>query len=251
MVNWKRLSRFSQIRNKRQSLRRGGAPPRAPVTHEVAAPLTGVDGSLCLGMKTEKDCTGNAAMKKTCNWWHEYSDAKGKKHPARCQGKAAKHVLSESGRQSMDKFALAESDRVKTAFSQARHGEDDSQYSQYSEDSQGSEMSDDMSAPRTPMGRPSPQESARAAPRARASKKAPTPAQLRRSEAKAAGVEYVPVMSPNAPLGCVHKEYNIVSKKGKSFVSSRCIDSKDPKVNDQVNCMINRETNKCKTVARD
>jgi hypothetical protein len=255
MVNWNRLSRFSQIRNKRQSLRRGGAPPRMPDDKHMAdsdtAPVTGRDGSLCRQLTKEQDCTGNAAMKKICQWNKEYSDSKGRHFPARCQGKANIHVFSEKGKKKMAEFKNDEQGRVVKAFYQAESGVTDS------DDSEMSEMSYDNETPTVPRGRPSPQESPMAAvfesapapsKGKRVSKKAPTPAQLKRSQAKASGVKYVPVMSPNAPMGCVQKQYNQVSAKGKSFVTSRCVDSKDPKVNDLVNCMVNRETNKCKKV---
>jgi hypothetical protein len=257
MVNWNRRSRFSQIKNKRQSLRRGGAPPRAPAppsppalpSHSpspsaaaYAAPIIGRDGSLCLGQRTEKDCTGNAAMRKTCQWHNEYSDAKGKKHAARCQGKAAKHVISEEGKGRLAGFEAQRAQALRDVYSS-------------SEDSYMSESDD------SEMGSPVAQAArhelpvfqgrmAVAAPRARASKKAPTPAQLRRAEARASGVKYVPVMSPNAPMGCVQKQYNQLSAKGNSFVSTRCVDSKDPNENDLVNCRVNPETNKCKKVDR-
>ena len=215
MANWNRRSRVSQNRNKRQSFRRGGAPPRAS-SSAPKAPVPREDGSLCLAIKTEKDCVGTPVMRKTCQWHKEYSDAKGKQHSARCQGKAAKHLISEEGRSRLDKFESQRKQAVHDAF-----------YS--SEDCE-----------RAPLPRASPQS------KRNVSKKAAAPAQLRRAQAKASGEKYVPVMSRNAPMGCVQKQYNQVSAKGKSFVTSRCVDSKDPKVNDLVNCSVNRETNKCK-----
>ena len=86
--------------------------------------------------------------------------------------------------------------------------------------------------------------------RASVSKKAPTPAQLRRASAKAAGVKYVPTLSPYVPMGCVQRDYVITNKRGTQYSSSRCLDSKDPNVNDKTNCMVNPETNKCKKVVR-
>lgn len=82
------------------------------------------------------------------------------------------------------------------------------------------------------------------------SKKAPTPAQLRKASAKASGVKYVPVKSANIPLGCFQKDYVITTKRGTTYSTKRCLDSKDPKINDVSNCMINPETNKCKRVVR-
>lgn len=58
-------------------------------------------------------------------------------------------------------------------------------------------------------------------------------------------------VAPNAPLGCVQKEYDLTSSKGNSYRSYRCVDSHDPAVNDSVNCIVNLETNKCKRVARE
>jgi hypothetical protein len=87
--------------------------------------------------------------------------------------------------------------------------------------------------------------------RSSSSRKSPTPAQLRRASAKASGEKYVPTKAPNAPKGCVQKDYVLKNKLGTSYTSSRCIDSKDPSVNDVVNCMINPETNKCKRVVRE
>jgi hypothetical protein len=86
--------------------------------------------------------------------------------------------------------------------------------------------------------------------RASVSRKAPTPAQLRRASAKAAGVKYVPTKSPYVPLGCVQKDYVITNKLGTTYSTSRCLDSKDPAVNDVLNCVVNPETNKCKRVNR-
>lgn len=256
MVNWNRLSRFSQIRNKRQSLRRGGAPhmPDKHMADSDTAPVTGRDGQLCKGLTTQKDCAGNAAIKTLCQWNKEYTDSKGRHFPARCQPKAVKHNISEKGKEKMAEFKNAEEARRHLAFEQSQSGVDDS------DESYDFEMSnDDDEVPPVPRGRPSPPESPMAAvfqsapapsKGKRVSKKAPTPAQLRRSQAKVMGQKYVPVMSPNAPKGCVQKQYNQTSAKGKSFVTTRCVDSKDPNVNDPTNCMVNRETNKCKKVER-
>jgi hypothetical protein len=38
----------------------------------------------------------------------------------------------------------------------------------------------------------------------------------------------------------------MTSAKGKTFKTTRCVDSKDREQNDTVKCMINLETNKCK-----
>jgi hypothetical protein len=87
--------------------------------------------------------------------------------------------------------------------------------------------------------------------RASVSKKAPTPAQLRRAAAKAAGVKYVPVKSANVPKGCIQQDYVITNKLGTTYSVSRCLDSYDPNLNDSTKCMVNPETNKCKRVSRD
>ena len=85
--------------------------------------------------------------------------------------------------------------------------------------------------------------------RASVSKKAPTPAQLRRAAATAAGVKYVPVKSANVPKGCIQRDYVITNKLGTTYSVSRCLDSYDPNLNDSTKCMVNPETNKCKRVS--
>jgi len=59
------------------------------------------DGSLCLGL-SEKDCTGNAVMKKTCQWM-----ANAKPVP-RCQRKAVTSVFGEKGKKAMSEFEANE-----------------------------------------------------------------------------------------------------------------------------------------------
>lgn len=261
MVNWNRLSRFSQNRNKRRSLRRGGAPREGVEDEEAVKDQrpTGRDGSLCLGLTNEKDCVGTPVMRKTCQWHKEYVDAKRKKHPARCQRKANTSVFSEQGHEDISKFSREAQARFKKDGDLAINDYEDPEESDDVDSDEEGEMIEMVNlgdeTPPVPRGQPSPQPSPQLRreppPKvSKVSKRQPTPAQLRRAQAKKSGEKYVPVMSRNAPMGCVQKEYPRVSAKGKSFVSHRCVDSKDPKVNDKVNCMVNPETNKCKKVER-
>lgn len=264
MANWNRRSRVSQNRNRRQSQRRsnrrGGAPPTAPPpppAPEVrpdflkGKKMTGPDNtghSICPPL-SEQDCV----KVKPCSW------VKG-------SGRSAGYCRRRSDRDSTMHSTTAKYNEMTAALDATRatklkelyessESEDDSTVSVSSVSSQES-VDEPVRVPTASAARAASSASVASAAssavsRSSSSRKSPTPAQLRRASAKASGEKYVPTKAPNAPKGCVQKDYVLKNKLGTSYTSSRCIDSKDPSVNDVVNCMINPETNKCKRVVRE
>ena len=250
MANWNRKSRVSQNRNRKQSQkrsnRRGGAPPVAPpppARSEIlkGKKMTGTEAtghSVCPPLP-EQDC-GGPKGNPACRWNKPSVDGKRRGY---CSRKPDYIGMTQ------DKYASATADideRRRLALKAMYESDDEPEASQSSDNSPMA--SAQYSAP----VRVSASAASSASPLSKASvsKKSPTPAQLRRASAKASGQVYVPVKSANVPMGCVQRNYNIHTKTGISYSSSRCVDSKDPNENDDVNCMVNPQTNKCKKVAR-
>ena len=258
MANWNRRSRVSQNRNKRQSQkrsnRRGGAPPAAP----PPPPASQVRPDFLKGKKmTSPDNTGHSICPplaeqdclkvKPCSW------VKGSGRSAGyCRRRSDRDSTMHSTSEQYNKMTAALDAKRASKLKELYESEDESNASVSSEES----LNEPVRVPSASAARAvvaSAASSAQSSPvsRSSSSRKSPTPAQLRRASAKASGVKYVPTKAPNAPKGCVQKDYVLRNKLGTSYSTSRCIDSKDPSVNDEVNCMVNPETNKCKRVVRE
>lgn len=264
MANLNRRSRVSQIRNRRQSFRRGGAPPSPP--SPPPAPLMRPD--FLKGKKmTGKDATGDSVCPPlpqqdctqvpACRW--NSASANGKR-AGYCSRKPGYEGMSQSAFDSSTAgLEAARQQKLKDLYmlekSESEGSQDSSQdLSEVSSQVSSQESSVDSVMPSVqvrslPVFRGS-RAAVAAVPQARASKKAPAPAQLRRAAAKASGVAYVPFKSDNVPMGCVLRNYELTNKNGTQYSQSRCVDSKDPNVNDSDLCMVNPETNKCKKVVR-
>lgn len=268
MANWNRRSRVSQNRNRRQSLRRPGSaavpappsPPSAPLMRPdilKGKKMTGKDAtgdSVCPPLP-QQDCTRVPA----CRW--NSASANGKR-AGYCSRKPGYEGMNESAYESS--FAAVDAKRKEElrklylqekSESESEGSQDMSQESSVAS-SQDSSMDSVMhstqvkSLPVFRGSRVAASSAAAAVPQSKASKKAPAPSQLKRAAAKAAGVKYVPVKSSNVPMGCVIRNYELTNKNGTKYSQSRCVDSKDPDVNDSDLCMVNPETNKCKKVVR-
>lgn len=260
MANLNRRSRVSQNRNRsrRQSLRRGGAPPSPP--SPPAAPavrpdflkgkkMTGKEafGSSVCPPLPQEDCTKVPA----CRW--NNASANGKR-AGYCSRKPEYEGMSESRFANATADLEAERDRKRKAL----YMQELSESSQASSQASSPDVSLDSPMPSVQVSalpvfrgsRAAAAAPAAAVPQAKVSRKSPAPAQVRRAAARAANVPYVPVKSANVPQGCVLKNYDLVNKRGTAYTQSRCVDSKDPNVNDSELCMINPETNKCKKVVR-
>jgi hypothetical protein len=248
-ANYLRRSRVSENKNRRQSarrsIRRGGAPPQAPAPPPapVAAPaadVTGRDGSLCLGLKSEKTCTPNAAMRKICQWMPNA------KPVPRCQRKADTTNLSRESRLRLHEIDQKQKETLGEGWSTIDEESEvyvpssrASQDSEFSDDSQVSQDDEEQNAFVAPV-RAAP---ARAAPARAAPARAAAPV-------RAAVAPRVPKLNPNRPLGCVQRVSQVNTKTRGSYPRTACYDSRDPAVNDAANCFINPETNKCKNVVR-
>jgi hypothetical protein len=215
MVRLSRRSKISQQRNRRQSQRRGGRPIERPHMPNEGV-LVGKEGSFCAS-KPEGDCK----KIKACNW----IEASGKKR-AYCRSRIdrGEGEASDEFKQFEAAQALKQKERLQSMKDTFRDRDNDSQ----------------DSVPVVPsslvLHRP-PSASPQQKPRSVSPKK---------SSAKSS-----PVKAPNVPLGCVQKTYLLRSAAGKTYESKRCIDSHDPKINDTANCMVNPQTNKCKSRERE
>ena len=218
MVRLSRRSRNSQQR-RRQSQRRGGRPPKAE--EEPLTLITGRDGSFC-AEKPENDCK----KIKACDWMPPNARQK----QGYCRSRQDRGT-GESSQQFKEIEAANEQRRAASLREVYESPHEESQSEQIALVPSSLVVYRPKKSPKKP--------------------RSPSPAQLRRAAAKASGVEYVPVKGANVPLGCVQKEYDLTSAKGKSFKTTRCVDSKDPNQNDAANCMVNPQTNKCKTRGRD
>ena len=249
MANWNRKSRVSQNRNRKQSQkrsnRRGGAPPVAPPPPALPEFMKGkkMTGNEATGHSVCPPLPENDCVKvKPCQWIKGSATRSGY-----CRRRSERDsTMSESSGQFKSMTADID-ERRRLALKAMYESEDESEASQSSDDSPMPSVQSRAVPARAVPARAA---AAVAVARGSVSKKARSPAQLRRASAKASGQVYVPVKSTNVPMGCVQRDYNITTKAGNSYSTSRCVDSKDPNVNDEVNCMVNPETNKCKKVAR-
>jgi hypothetical protein len=259
MANWNRRSRVSQNRNRRQSLRRPGSaavpvPPPAPLMRAdilKGKKMTGKDAtgdSVCPPLP-QQDCTRVPA----CRW--NSASANGKR-AGYCSRKPGYEGMSQSAYESstaaLDAKRKEELRKLYLQEKSESEGSQDMSQESYVASSQDSSMDSVKPSPvfkALPVFRGS-RVAAAAVPQPRASKKALAPAQLKRAAAKASGVAYVPFKSSNVPMGCVVRNYELTNKNGTKYSQSRCVDSKDPDVNDSDLCMVNPETNKCKKVVR-
>lgn len=211
MVRLSRRSRISQERNRRQSQRRGGRPnPKAKA--EPLTLITGRDGSFC-AEKPENDCK----KIKACDWMAP-NDRQKKGY---CRSRQDRGT-GESSQEFKDMEARIQARRA-AALKEVYESDEDS--------------------PMPPAPQPAP--SSLVVYKGKRSTSPKKPRSLSPKKARSS-----PMKAKNAPTGCVQKQYEMTSAKGKSFKSSRCVDSKDPNVNDDVNCMVNTETNKCKNRVR-
>lgn len=207
MVRLSKRSKISHQRRRRSQIR-GGKPPKAKA--EPLTLITGRDGSFC-SEKPENDCI----KIKACDWM-----------PANARQKGYCRTRQDRGTGEISQQFKEMEELIQQRRTAARL-----------ELLQTSDEELELITPPVPKGKPSPKVSPRST----------SPAQLRRVAAKALGEDYVPVKSSKGPLGCIAKEYEMTSANGKPFKTTRCVDSKDREQNDTVNCMINPETNKCKS----
>jgi hypothetical protein len=186
-------------------------PPPAMSKQHMAdsgvAALVGKDGSLCLGL-SQKDCTGNAVMKKTCQWMPNA------KPVPRCQRKANTTVFGEEGKKAMSNI---EADEKKWA-AQARD--------QYVEEKRAA-ASDDSESVESESVESESVESELVQPKKSAKKTGPKKASSKKGKRAA--------VKPARPSSC-----------GLNAKKSHCVSGVLP--NDDEHCTVNEATNRCNKV---
>jgi len=267
MANFKRQSNQSnqsKNANRRRSIRRGGAPPTPPppppaprrnfdfVPSVIDAEgnkqntsfLSGRNGSACAD-RNQPDC----GKIKACEWRNA-----NKTQSAHCRRRndSGTSFTTDKYKSMSAELDAKRAQSLKDLYDSEKSSDDSQSFSSEASSPDGSV--DSYVAPvRAAPFRASAAASApvRAVSRkASSASKRVSPAQARKSVAKASGVAYVPTKSALAPVGCTYREGVVTTKRGTSYASSRCVDSKDPAVNDTEHCMVNPATNKCKKVSR-
>jgi hypothetical protein len=172
--------------------------------------MSGKDGSLCNGLKTQNDCVGNPSVKKVCQWMPKTNH---------CQRKASLNsaVFSADSKKSLDAKEQARLASAREEYLQSRKSSGDV----VSLGTKISESQASLAAPARQSVAVAPKKSIKSIPRVSTENRA-----------------------------CVQKNYNIKTKAGSQYSVNRCILSDDPNVNDTDNCMWNPPTGRCRKVSR-